>query len=272
MLSLSFEYLSINIYIYIAFSLSLSNIHIILTLSVCRRESEKSAFSSPKKKVTFDLNVTTYEPIHLPSDKENDSSIEACSKEKEEEKEKNATEESASAPENHRYHNCITDDDYDFDDDSDEDEEEGDEENGEEESYDSYFSLQLDKEKQSTFDDVSSPAKAVCPRDRSQYVHSVLNPVENRSQWKCVATKTGGAQPPKNLRKENIPILENAVEPQKIAVDASLSNWLPNNGSQFVVKDLCQSPKSPIQMRQDENSSIKGIPNTTSKYREVGVQ
>ncbi|KAM7521743.1 hypothetical protein LguiA_011645 [Lonicera macranthoides] len=87
-------------------------------------------------------------------------------------------------------------------------------------------------------------------RDRSVYVHPVLNPVENLTQWKAVKSK--GTLPLK-LQKENFnadqeePRISFSSEPsfkqssfsfksqsqqpkgsnhQEIAVDASLSNWL----------------------------------------------
>ncbi|XP_019165564.1 PREDICTED: protein JASON [Ipomoea nil] len=81
-------------------------------------------------------------------------------------------------------------------------------------------------------------------RDRSAYVHPVLNPVENLSQWKALKSKAA-AQLVKPL-KENLPEDQEAprisfsLEPkqnpkfdddskvhnQEIAVNASLSNWL----------------------------------------------
>ncbi|KAF7120687.1 hypothetical protein RHSIM_Rhsim13G0039200 [Rhododendron simsii] len=87
-------------------------------------------------------------------------------------------------------------------------------------------------------------------RDRSVYVHPVLNPVENLAQWKAVKSK--GPPQPLNPQKENLkleqeaprssfssePILKHPSfsfksksdqpkrENQEIAVDASLSNWL----------------------------------------------
>jgi hypothetical protein len=69
-----------------------------------------------------------------------------------------------------------------------------------------------------------------------QYVHSVLKPVENLSQWKAVKAK--GTQPPKQQRKENVAseqhpplsslsnISHSTALMQEIAVDASLSNWV----------------------------------------------
>ncbi|OIT27811.1 PREDICTED: protein JASON [Nicotiana attenuata] len=180
-------------------------------------------------------------------------------------------------------------------------------------------------------------------RDRSAYIHPVLNPVENLSQWKTIKSKA--AEPLKMLpQKENFisevegPRASFSLEPtfkqsssssfrpkpkdQEIGVDASLSNWLvtPDNtkkagseksmsqGSNSVmsfedrpilgaltVEELKQmsassSPrKSPSRSPDDmpiigsvgtywnpsgsakdsgSASSFKGIPNSTSKYRE----
>lgn len=86
-------------------------------------------------------------------------------------------------------------------------------------------------------------------RDRSQYVLSVLNPVENLTQWKAVKAKT--AIPQLKYQKENLLLKEegqnhsrkradfdslackktrslSVSRPQEptVAVDASLSNWL----------------------------------------------
>ncbi|CAA7390563.1 unnamed protein product [Spirodela intermedia] len=317
----------------------------------------------------------TYDQIPTAHDGEAESSSLEVREEEEEEEEKNTREGDGLAPPssaNHRYQNCLTDDeedDYDYNDDDDcddgDEEEEGggdcdDGENEEEESYDSYFSLQMEKERQQAFNEVSSAAKpiACCSpdrkpaapvlaaasqtggRDRSQYVHSVLNPVENLSQWKSVKAKTG-SQPLKNPRKENIS-LEGGLElpdfklqmrsqkisgdstsPSPISVDASLSNWLPSSGNlenspcrsnssvsreerpilgALTAEDLKKSPassfsprkspsRSPDDMpilgtvgsywsrtnlerdsgssqRSPSDNSTKGIPNTTSKYRE----
>ncbi|KAF7818463.1 eisosome protein [Senna tora] len=164
-------------------------------------------------------------------------------------------------------------------------------------------------------------------RDRSVYVHPVLNPVENLSQWKAVKSK----RPPPPPQRPLVPQKENCVsEPsfkerslsskpkQEIAVDASLSNWLgssiatpersPSQGSNSVIShedrpilgaltveeikqfSASNSPRKSPSRSPDEMpiigtvgtywshsgsvqnsgsvSSFKGIPNTTSKYRE----
>lgn len=85
-------------------------------------------------------------------------------------------------------------------------------------------------------------------RDRSRYVSSVLNPVENLSQWKVVKAKA--ATPQLKLQKENVTseqdgnslkstknpfselkmrdsnVSDHSGHHHAIAVDASLTNWL----------------------------------------------
>lgn len=85
-------------------------------------------------------------------------------------------------------------------------------------------------------------------RDRSRYVSSVLNPVENLSQWKVVKAKA--ATPQLKLQKENMTstqggnsltstknpyselkmrdsnVSDHSGHHHAIAVDASLTNWL----------------------------------------------
>lgn len=85
-------------------------------------------------------------------------------------------------------------------------------------------------------------------RDRSGYVHSVLNPVENLTQWKVVKAKASTKMKPQkeNFSTDLEPRISFSSEPtfkelslsfksetnqtikpkQEMAVDASLSNWL----------------------------------------------
>ncbi|KAK9146195.1 hypothetical protein Sjap_006098 [Stephania japonica] len=224
-----------------------------------------------------------------------------------------ATSSMGSYPSNHRYQNCsnsddeydeldgeesdLDEEDYEFSD----DEEDEDEQPFGAESSESFFSLPTepkgggsstvndDKEVNSPFrapphDSPAHEMKPLCSnpsaRDRSNYVHSVLNPVENLSQWKVVKAKPGEAplKPLKentNLEDLHIPI---SPEPnfkssslswktsfdqsttrsppkQEVAVDASLSNWLSstestpsiktkNNSTVIESADRRQSPNS----------------------------
>lgn len=311
--------------------------------------------------MTFDLNVKTYEDVSVPEDSKYSSDEDVENEEKGEEKSSPVL---CAFPANHRYQNCVNSDDEEeleecegaedeeFED-SDldaEDEDIGVVGGNEDESYDSYFSLPMDKEREE-LQEISSPksinetspdkqlkildSKNV--RDRSQYIHSVLNPVENISQWKEVKVRVT----PAKLQKENIsfepePVMKvekpsqknSLMSPspissakQEVSVDASLSTWLSSPESPIperpqmskshqsnsslsredqpilgalTVDDLKQSvtssprrspSKSPDEMPilgtvgsywNDSISSLsssaaKGIPNTTSKYREVCI-
>jgi hypothetical protein len=226
------------------------------------RTNEKKSNSLPRKKVTFDLNVKTYEPVgercHSSDDEiEEESHLKSklllsptC----------------VTFPSNHRYQNCDSDDeveeleeeeevDYYY---SDSEEEEGlydlDEEIGldeigiriegnEEESYESFFSLSMDKERvlsdNNANEEVSSlisknscaPTDMPClhTRDRSQFVHPVLNPVENLSQWKRAKVNLSEKSTNKeksvnsNLCKEN--------KGDELLVNTSLSTWLVSSNT-----------------------------------------
>uniref|UniRef100_A0ACD5URG2 Uncharacterized protein n=1 Tax=Avena sativa TaxID=4498 RepID=A0ACD5URG2_AVESA len=197
-----------------------------------REVSEEDSRSGGKKKVTFDMNVKTYEDTTL-SDEEGELS-EPVKWMKDEDVEH--VQKSVLLPENHRYGNCIDSDD-DNGDEYGEDDNYGDDSEAEEdfvdckidlvdeeemrtgenteESHESLFSLPMSKDQQNG-QEVSSPVpkSSVTPaqeesplihgnnhRDRSQYVRPVLNPVQNLSQWKEVKAQAG---PVKKLYKENV--------------------------------------------------------------------
>lgn len=252
----------------------------------CSNKIKEKSSNKIRKKVSFNLNVQTYEPLT------NDETTYQLSESDEEEvKEKNGEKTAEGSlstvcsgdstkkkinpfPINHRYQNCI--DSYDYEDDlafiesdlDDEDEYEDEDEEFEDDDYDgsdfddqriSQKSLELpermslDENKinnhmqlpAASTESIESKGNA---RDRSQYVNSVLNPVENLTQWKAIKARTAG---PKNPRKENTALQEEPTVPfglksrshpcpfnlapnhnqskplqQEIAVDASLSNWL----------------------------------------------
>lgn len=230
------------------------------------RTNEKKSSSLARKKVTFDLNVKTYEPVEercYSSDDEIEEQTDAKSQ---------LPLSPITFPSNHRYQNCDSDDeaeeleeeeeeeDYYY---SDSDEEEGldeldegielDEigiriEGNDEESYESFFSLSIDKERESSNDntngEVSSLISKTNPvptdipglhtRDRSQFVHSVLNPVENLSQWKQAKVNLSEKSTNKdktvnsNLYKEN--------KRDEVSVDTSLSTWLVSTDNSQVEK------------------------------------
>lgn len=328
--------------------------------SELREVSEHGSRSSGKKKVTFDMNIRTYENA-VPLDQEEEPP----------EEDENYVQNTVVLPENHRYRNCSDSDDDDVGDEYAEDDVYGDEdeedsldckidlvdeeelrtEENKQESHESLFSLSMSND-QKNDPEVVSPApkssgtsvEAESPlittkklRDRCQYVHPVLNPVQNLSQWKEV--KSLKAQPVhgKMLDKENVnsvadvgpshdcnsashtrmnPSLSSKKEN---SLDASLSTWLVSSENSAVdnvqskspcsissvhrgaltVDDLKQSSTPPSPQRSPRtnregspmlgtvgsywyctehdneycssrsNSGTTGIPNSTSKYREV---
>ncbi|KAA8534685.1 hypothetical protein F0562_032202 [Nyssa sinensis] len=286
--------------------------------------------SNIRKKVTFDLNVKTYE--ELPSQQ-----IANCLVPSEKEKERVNNEETKNEsqilsswsvssilpyPPNHRYHNCTTSNDECEDDmDLEESDSDGDGDDDQalvqEESSESLFSLSIESGKHASATEVGekevNSAITICgslsveftkhgfaaemgkkevdspiaiestkqgfaaekkvdspiticgspdgelksielnqnARDRSQNVHSVLNPIENLTQWKAVKARTIPLPSLKHQEKENInleqesnipfseepsfkPSIHNSkqqskdlkVEDQEISVDTSLSSWL----------------------------------------------
>ncbi|KAL9285071.1 hypothetical protein ACSQ67_024601 [Phaseolus vulgaris] len=229
---------------------------------------------SPKKKVTFDVNVKTYEPdevVDFQTEKSEEKRplVEKLSQTRSYSEESSVTS-TGSYPTNHRYHDCTCSDDEDaamenWDSDiTDEDEDDGgDSDMGEE--YDEMgedfedgivYSRPINGDNQGFVGEVESPMPVYDKdvksiglnpnvRDRSVYVHSVLNPVENLTQWKAVKAKR--AQPLVS-QKENLVLNQEsraafgAASPKKlnreIAVDASLSNWLASSETTPVSKGL----------------------------------
>ncbi|KAJ4784390.1 eisosome protein [Rhynchospora pubera] len=230
---------------------------------------EEKNTSRPRKKVTFDLNVKAYEPVgerYYSSDDEIEEEI--CPKSR-----LLLSPTCVTFPSNHRYQNCDSDgeieeleedgeedeEDYYF---SDDEEEEGLDEldegvgldeigigiEGNEESYESFFSLSIDKEKElpdkNTNEEVSSltinnnPASTdilgLHTRDRSQFVHPVLNPVENISQWKEAKVNLSEKATKKDRAMNTNCYKENKGD--EVSVDTSLSSWLGSTDNSKVEK------------------------------------
>lgn len=253
-----------------------------IVFCICRDNHEQGSFGSSKKKVTFDLNVKTYEDVLIHEDPDHSSKDnkedEVIIEEKPEKGDGESLPMSGASLLNHRYQNC---EDSDEDDDIDHGEEEEDEEEdyedcdldeednnvvnieeNKEESNASFLSLLMEKEQQCIQEFNSPKYRSVSPdrqppllakgtaRDRSHYVHPVLNPVENLTRWRKVKLR---AAPSKNQKKENInsdieekinfspePTFKvkkfqnlsssnprtNYPAEHDITLDASLSNWL----------------------------------------------
>ncbi|XP_030456057.2 serine/threonine-protein phosphatase 4 regulatory subunit 2 isoform X1 [Syzygium oleosum] len=208
-----------------------------------------------------------------------------------------------SYPPNHRYQNCrdsddedgdldcnvsdLTDDDYDDDHDGDEDEGqdsseiyEGDDEIEETMAVRPTPSEVCNSEhmrRESPVAEMNPTKLNVNARDRGVYIHSVLNPVENLTQWKAVKAK--GTPLPKH-RKENLSFDQEArmsfdtapaskevsfsfkAKPnetkkstQEVAVDASLSNWLPSSVTTPIEKKSAMT----LDSVQVETRVVKGF-------------
>lgn len=210
--------------------------------SIFSDENREKSNSSERKKVTFDLNVKVYEDLRSDEEDEEDTgNLEDNNDEnKAQNKEGKCVEatfgspsDSSSSslfsfPPNHRYQNCwdsddevLSSDESDIDDDyedEDEDEVESEVKNDQCQSSESLFSLSLNSRKQG-FEtggdkEVNSPMpiKNSNPNDSnleesnrnsSKYVDSVLNPVENLTQWKFIKARSKRAAK-ENQAKENM--------------------------------------------------------------------
>ncbi|KAL0418619.1 UNVERIFIED_CONTAM: hypothetical protein Sradi_1275400 [Sesamum radiatum] len=274
---------------------------------------EEKLSPSPRKRVTFNSNITTYEHASI---QESFNSLPECKenfgKEKQEDlagtSQSNSLSEDDSSvissvgsyPPNHRYHNARDSDDEaeeygdsDMDDfaysDDEDDYGDYDEHTDGKISYqevcsESVITASVESRTESpaaqaTNEEVKShmvkirpPDEEVEPfgskgnaRDRNDYINSVLNPIENITQWKAAKSKLAH---PLTRQKENsgtnfeAPRISFSSESmlkskpnhvktdsQEIAVDASLSNW------------LVSPPKTMI----SKKTSISGLDTVTSE-------
>ncbi|KAI3829780.1 hypothetical protein L1987_03908 [Smallanthus sonchifolius] len=189
--------------------------------SESREKTEEVQLSlKRRKKVTFDTNVTTYEHIQV-----YDSTESLLEKnEKGETFPKSEANSVVLSMPDYRYGNCVESDDeiedldpedYDFDDDD--------------------YDLDDEEHYEDDIDDIDDHEENLVPsmelkrnaRNRNGYVLSVLNPVENLTQWKALKSN-GSTRKPLNFngQKENLNSSEPDDQNQETAVDASLSNWL----------------------------------------------
>ncbi|KZV43589.1 transcription initiation factor TFIID subunit 7-like [Dorcoceras hygrometricum] len=218
-----------------------------------KEKAKEESRSRIKKKVRFNLNVVAYEPIH----NEEDINIYVSDNEEEETRWEFNTETTSlmgtlhyaqdpiSYPQNHRYHNCSTDEiyedvggDYELDNDmsSDEDYKEDKSNDCENDEEKSGHNLGLKNE------EIKGIGSDLYAKDRkSKHLLSVLSPVENLSQWKAVKARSAPLRP---REKENVALdeyqqstpscrlkledqcLKSSKSPKVLRVDASLSNWL----------------------------------------------
>ncbi|KAL9235166.1 hypothetical protein vseg_009953 [Gypsophila vaccaria] len=201
-----------------------------------------------------------------------------------------------SYPSNHRYQNCRDSDDDDFDgvvssDESDteeySDEDGGDDEvtsatrdeklmEGEEESSESLFSLSIDSRKHrlgsvGVDKEVNSPMPiknvvlddSDSRGDRRNDVDSVLNPVENLTQWKDMKARSRVVL--KDRAKENLNSVHDFSfpakneKPKEMAVDTSLSTWLV--GSEHGKTERGNSGDSPVSVGNSPSDRNTVSPN-----------
>ncbi|EXB53515.1 hypothetical protein L484_005945 [Morus notabilis] len=249
-------------------SVQVESENLVSLVSVVREEQPNL---SPRKKVTFDSNVRTYEHVSTYDDsdllresedfeKKEEDDLGKLSLSKSPSEDSSVTSSLGSYPPNHRYQNCRESDDedeeLDFEDsDLDDEDENGDEDDGEVEYEDEVIELSRASEEVNSPMPVSGLLESEVlnknVRDRSAYVHSVLNPVENLTQWKAVKAR-GKPKTRPQIQKENFTLdqeeprisfnsepafkdlslsskskTDQPVKPkQEMAVDASLSNWL----------------------------------------------
>ncbi|KAJ9180017.1 hypothetical protein P3X46_008324 [Hevea brasiliensis] len=281
-----------------------------------KEKLEKELSCNGKRKVTFDLNAKTYKGLSV--GEATDNVVENNEKKESENKDEEPSDESksipnlissdgASYPPNHRYQNYTKEESEDLDlEDSDfDDVRDNVGVDGkilvQEESSESLFSLSIDsrkyvcgaevgeKEVSSPMPECNSPHEELKPigcnpniRDRTRYVDSVLNPVENLAQWKAVK---GANLPLHHQHKENINIEQHFgihISPQpsfklltnnskanadhqkpldqEIAVDTSLSSWLVESETTSLSKGSATSVRNSASGRASSPRSHKDRP------------
>ncbi|PSS23910.1 Phosphatase and actin regulator like [Actinidia chinensis var. chinensis] len=212
-----------------------------------------------KKKVSFNLNVKTYEP--LPNCDFTSYFSESDDEKCEENQQEKALK--SSYPSDYRYRNCRESSDEEEDDiklEESDPENESDEEhdddcdsiNGddgrivqEEEVSEKFCSLSRESEQK------NPGVNHMAPRDRSQYVFSVLKPIENLNQWKAVKARarktehTIKQQQQQQQRKENKKALEQEEEQEKLPLCRKYPNANPS--SPFSYEPNSDRPRPPMQ-------------------------
>ncbi|KAK9945011.1 hypothetical protein M0R45_010543 [Rubus argutus] len=273
---------------------------------------EQLSFST-RKKVTFDSTVQTYEHVSINESfdslldgkvcekEEEGKTLEKSSQSKTSSEDGSITSSSGSYPPNHRYQNCRDSDDEDEPLDYGEDSDLDDDDDLEDDDSDDDGELDIEDEivnskrgTQVMTEDADSPMPKkptglnYSARDRSGYVHAVLNPVENLTQWKAVkAKKTSVMKPQKeNFTLDDEPSISFSSEPsikevssfkshkrqpgqaknpnQELAVDASLSNWLGSSETTPVNKTSTIS----LETSTPENSIYYGSPHSATSHED----
>ncbi|KAL3620564.1 hypothetical protein CASFOL_035476 [Castilleja foliolosa] len=181
---------------------------------------------SPRKRVTFNSNVTTYEHVsitesidslqgdcnqNVETENQYDLKTTSPSSHSPSDDDRSIVSSVGSYPPDHRYHNArYSDDEYedsDFDDDEDDDFDDSDYESDYDESF-LASSMESRTDNQSEQEINEEVESCGC---KSDYVNnSVLKPIENIAQWKAAKSKSDKVR----------------YERREIAVEASLSNWI----------------------------------------------
>lgn len=250
-----------------------------------RDSADDLCLAIPKKKVTFDPNVTTYEAATIPEDDregtdpdEDDASREEewmlapeCAK-------------SEAFPLNHRYSNCASgDNDSEYDE---EEEEEDDDEyedcyeqedgldecpiddeeeeqgllsmaRGEEEACESLFLLPVSKTSKESRGQEKAPGVTASEalmsgvsRDRSEQASPVLSSVENLTQWK--ETKSRAAPAPKSSDKENVML----GQENRMALLVEPAIVIKKKDERPAVSDYSYSPSTPSKQEASVDASL----------------
>ncbi|XP_075507407.1 uncharacterized protein LOC142544233 [Primulina tabacum] len=185
--------------------------------SEIKEKPKEASISKIKNKVSFNLNVEAYEPIH---NEEDISTFLSDSEEEEQTKWEFNTETTSlmatlhftqdsissrinkSYAQSHRYRNCSTEeiyeeenDGYEFEDDLSSNEDKGDNYDSENDEKNSILRQNLGSKNE----EIEGIGSDLYANDRKKHVLSVLSPVENLSQWKAVKAKVA----PLRHEKEN---------------------------------------------------------------------
>ncbi|CAH2046525.1 unnamed protein product [Thlaspi arvense] len=258
--------------------------------------------SPTRKKVTFDSNVKTYEPIAV------DESIELLEEKKVEEKPLKKSEcssdgsdvtsnSSGSYPSNHRYQNCRESDD------EEEEEEEEDVTDCDESDIDDevdYCGFILPEEdfnddkiyedRLQSWDkevyteeitdnvlDIEKKKPNVSVRDRSGYVNAVLNPIENLTQWKAVksrGTTTTTTTTQIQSRKENANLISSelnasfSLEEPRVSVSKKARDETKKQTRQEVAVDASLSTWLSVTSQTSGCSSVSNYSKPVQSYDE----
>ncbi|KAL1206165.1 hypothetical protein V5N11_020389 [Cardamine amara subsp. amara] len=181
-------------------------------------EEKKKGTKKTRKRVRFNLNVQTYEPIQPTryengySDDEEGNGERSNGSLVNDKKPEDLSCRSA-YPSNYRYHNCV---------DSFEDEDEMGYGESDLEDEDYYTDDENNYE-----DDADDEDEEEEEEEKDQDVTPLLNPVENLAQWKAVKARPVKL---KRVMKENVEAgdMDDQAKPllKEIIVNTSLSNWL----------------------------------------------